>query len=62
MTVLHCDRCGTLFDPSETFMAVAVDVLGESTRETIDQVLLCETCVDEVGDALSLETVLHEPS
>ena len=60
MTVLHCDRCGTLFDPEETFMAVDVDVLGESSPETIAQVLLCESCTDAVGDSLSLETTVHE--
>lgn len=59
MTVLHCDRCGTLFDPDGTFMTVGVEVLGEP-RETLDQVLLCESCTDEVGDELSLETVVHE--
>jgi hypothetical protein len=59
MTVLHCDRCGSLFDPDGRFMTVDVDVLG-TPRETLGQVLLCASCTDEVGDELSLETVIHE--
>lgn len=59
MTLLRCDRCGNLFDPDGTFMTVEVDVLDRESRETIEQVLLCESCADAVGDALGIETMLH---
>lgn len=60
MTVLRCDRCRDLFDPDGTFMTVEVDVLDRGSRETLEQILLCESCTDAVGDALSLGTVVHE--
>lgn len=41
-------------------MTLEVDVLGRESRETLEQVLLCGSCTDAVGDALSLETVVHE--
>lgn len=59
MTVLRCDRCETLFDPQEAFMAVNIGVLDATSRETIDQVLLCESCADAISDSLSLETSEH---
>lgn len=62
MTVLGCDRCGTLFDPHERFTTADVEVLGRASRETVAQVLLCGTCTAAVGDSLSLETSIHDRS
>jgi hypothetical protein len=59
MSVLRCDRCGTRFDTDDRFTTVDVDAVGRED-ETLAQVLLCAACTDAVGDALSLETAVHE--
>jgi hypothetical protein len=60
MSYLHCDRCGTLFGTDGRFMTANVDIVAGDGRETLDQVLLCESCTRAVGEGLTLETTVFD--
>ncbi|KAB1187238.1 MULTISPECIES: hypothetical protein [Haloferax] len=60
MSILHCDRCGALFETDERFMTANVHVITNDDRETLHQVLLCHSCIRDVEDSLTLETTIFE--
>lgn len=60
MSVFHCCRCSEQFDTGEKFMTASIVATRIEPHEIIDQILLCNTCADELKNALSLEIATIE--